>query len=82
MKPVVQVFALVLDELPGFKDKLGKQRRFYKELSAFKEKLNEEKYKAKEEQLKNKQVKALLFDKYLQLCENKKNNQRLIKDFF
>lgn len=82
MKPVLQVFALVLDELPGFKDKLGKQRRFYKELSVFKEKLNEEKYKAKEEQLKNKQVKALLFDKYLQLCDNKKNNQRLIKDFF
>ena len=82
MKPVLQVFALVLDELPGFKDKLGKRRRFYKEIESFREKLDEEKFKNKEEQLKNKQVKALLFDKYLQMCDTKKNNERSIKDFF
>lgn len=82
MKPVSQVFALVLDELPGFKDKLGKQRRFYRGLEEYKEKLTSEKYKEKEEKLKNKQVKALLFDKYLQLCNNKKDNQTIIKDFF
>lgn len=82
MKPVSQVFALVLDELPGFKDKLGKQRRFYRGLEEYKEKLTSEKYNEKEEKLKNKQVKALLFDKYLQLCNNKKDNQTIIKDFF
>ena len=80
MKPVLQVFALVLDEIPGFKDKLGKKRRFYKDLEQHKAKLSEEKYKTKEEQLKNKEVKALLFDKYLRLC--KKDNQTSIKDFF
>jgi DNA polymerase elongation subunit (family B) len=80
MKPVLQVFALVLDEIPGFKDKLGKKRRFYKDLDQYKAKLSEEKYKTKEEQLKNKEVKALLFDKYLRLC--KKDNQTSIKDFF
>ena len=80
MKPVLQVFALVLDEIPGFKDKLGKKRRFYKELDQYKVKLSEDKYKAKEEQLKNKEVKTLLFDKYLRLC--KKDNQTSIKDFF
>ena len=80
MKPVLQVFALVLDELPGFKDKLGKKRRFYKELQNQKEKLTEEKYHNKEEQLKNKEVKALLFDKYLRLC--KKDNSTSIKDLF
>ena len=80
MKPVLQVFALVLDELPGFKDKLGKKRRFYKELASQKIKLVEEKYKAKEEQLKNREVKALLFDKYLRLC--KKDNSTSIKDLF
>ena len=80
MKPVLQVFALVLDELPGFKDKLGKKRRFYKELQSHKEKLTEEKYHNKEEQLKNKEVKALLFDKYLRLC--KKDNSTSIKDLF
>ena len=80
MKPVLQVFALVLDELPGFKDKLGKKRRFYKELQNQKEKLTDEKYHNKEEQLKNKEVKALLFDKYLRLC--KKDNSTSIKDLF
>jgi DNA polymerase elongation subunit (family B) len=80
MKPVLQVFALVLDDLPGFKDKLGKKRRFYKELEAQKKKLVYEKYKAKEEQLKNKEVKALLFDKYLRMC--RKDNSTSIKDLF
>ena len=80
MKPVLQVFALVLDEIPGFKDKLGKRRRFYKELKEHQAKLSEDKYKAKEEKLKNNEVKALLFDKYLTLC--KKDNQTSIKDFF
>jgi DNA polymerase elongation subunit (family B) len=82
MKPVLQVFALVLDDLPGFKEKLGKQRRFYRDVETYREKLTEEKFKNKEEQLKNKQVKALLFDKYLQMCDTKKDNQRTIKDFF
>ena len=80
MKPVLQVFALVLDDLPGFKDKLGKKRRFYKELEAQKKKLVEDKYKAKEEQLKNKEVKTLLFDKYLRMC--RKDNSTSIKDLF
>ena len=80
MKPVLQVFALVLDDLPGFKEKLGKKRRFYKELDNQRLKLNEEKYRAKEEQLKNKEVKALLFDKYLRMC--KKDNSTSIKDLF
>jgi len=82
MKPVLQVFALVLYELPGFKDKLAKIRRFQMELDSYKSKLSEEKYKEKEEKLKNKQVKALLFDKYLQMCNTKKDNQTVIKDFF
>lgn len=80
MKPVLQVFALVLDELPGFKDKIMKKRRFYRELESFKSKLPEDKYKAKEEKLKNNEVQALLFDHYLRLC--KKDNQTSIKDFF
>ena len=80
MKPVLQVFALVLDELPGFKEKLAKKRRFYKELEEFRKKLNNDKYQNKEEQLKNKEVKAPLFDKYLRMC--KKDNSTSIKDFF
>jgi DNA polymerase elongation subunit (family B) len=80
MKPVQQLFALVLDDIPAFNCKMVKMRRFYKELEGFKHKLTDEKYKAKEEQLKNKEVKALLFDKYLKLC--KKDNQISIKDYF
>ena len=80
MKPVLQVFALVLEELPGFKGKLGKQRRLQKELLEFKKKLAPDKYKEKEEKIKNREVKLLLFDKYLRLC--KKDNSTSVKDLF
>ena len=80
MKPVQQVFALVLDEIPLFKNKICKVKRFYKELEDLKKTMPSEKYKTKEEQIKNKEVKALLFDKYLRLC--KKDNQKTINDFF
>jgi DNA polymerase elongation subunit (family B) len=80
MKPVQQVFALVLDEIPTFKNKLCKVKRFYKELEKLKSTLSDDKYKTKEEQLKNKEVKTLLFDKYLRLC--KKDNQTTIEQFF
>jgi len=80
MKPVQQLFALVLDDIPGFKDKLGKKRRFYKELEMYKNTLSHEKYKAKEEKLRNNEVKTLIFDKFVLLC--KKDNQTSIKDFF
>jgi len=82
MKPVTQIYALVLYELPGFKNKFGKIKRFERELKSQKEKLSEEKYKKKEEQLKNKEVKCLLFDYYLNICNKNSNNIKTIDTFF
>ena len=67
MKPLQQVFALVLEQLSGFKKKKGISLRKWKtELVALKEKWPDHvKYLHKLELLRNKEVKALLFDKYI-----------------
>jgi DNA polymerase elongation subunit (family B) len=80
MKPVQQVFSLVLYDIPDFKNKMGKMSRFKKELKKHQRLLAPEKYKAKEEQLRNKEIKKLLFDKHLELC--KKGNHPVVADFF
>ena len=81
MKPVQQIFALVLDDIPAFKNKICKVKRFYKELEGHKQKLSYEKYKAKEEQMKNKEVKRILFDKYLNMCQTDAK-QKTVTQFF
>ena len=43
MKPIQQLFALVLYEIPAFKEKLGKMKRFIKELANLKKTLDPEK---------------------------------------
>ena len=66
MKPVQQVFALVLEQIPDFKKKLLKARRFkLEETSLFKE-FDLDVANKKVETLRNKEVKVILFDKYLQ----------------
>ncbi len=60
MKPVQQVFALVLEELPGF-DK----RAFDAEMDAWRAKLTPEKFEAKVEVLRNKAVEKLVFSEYV-----------------
>ena len=40
------------------------------------------KYKKKEDTLRNKEVKALLFDKYLRQTDNMKRGDQSITDFF
>ena len=67
MKPLQQVFGLVLEDLRDFKKKKGHTLRKWKEeLEALREKYPDiETYRKKEEALRNKEVKALIFDKYL-----------------
>lgn len=67
MKPIQQLFALVLENMPGFKKKYGYTLRKWEEA---KEKLREkwveeEKYVKKYDELRCKEVKAILFDQYL-----------------
>jgi DNA polymerase elongation subunit (family B) len=67
MKPLQQVFALVLHNMKAFKKKKGHTlHKWHAQLDALKEKHPDaQQYRQKEEALRNKEVKALLFDKYI-----------------
>ena len=73
MKPVQQIYALVLDKLPSFAEKPLKQRRFNKELDSYRNTMEPDKASKKIEQVKNKLVKELLFDKYISKCIEQRN---------
>ena len=82
MKPILQVFALVLEHLGGFKRKKGVTlRRWYNELEILREKFPENK-KAKEDTLRTKEAKALLFEKYIQMTTAKSKGDQNIKRFY
>ena len=71
MKPIQQLFSLVLEELSDFKKKKGHTLRKWKqELEALKEKHpNPDIYIKKEEMLRNKEVKSILFDSYINVTK-------------
>jgi DNA polymerase elongation subunit (family B) len=70
MKPVQQVFALVLEKIWKMQNKELKIHKFKQEiqdmLALYNNDTTNEKYQTKLEQMKNKEVKALLFDEFLQ----------------
>ena len=85
MKPVQQLFALVLEQMKDFKKKKGYTlRTWHKELAVLRDECggDEEKYEDKEEKLRNKEVKALLFDPYLRHTNNMKKGNSEISQFF
>jgi DNA polymerase elongation subunit (family B) len=80
MKPVQQVFALVLEDIDAFK---RQKRNFQMKVDTFKNTMEDgEKLNAKISDLRNKEVKVLLFDKYLRETNNLKNNMKSITSFF
>jgi DNA polymerase elongation subunit (family B) len=83
MKPVQQLFALVLEKIWDLQGKtLTKGKKFKKEIDVLRANCQEDKFEDKLEQLKNKEVKALLFDEYLRETNNEKlGNQSLTKYF-
>ena len=84
MKPVQQVFALVLEKIWVMQNKLPKLKKFRSEVEALRLKMadDEEKFEDKLEQLKNKEVKALLFDEYLRTTNNLKAGNRSLLNYF
>lgn len=84
MKPVQQLFALVLEEIPEFKKKKGHTlRKWKKQIADLRLKYpDDESYAIQKEKLRNKEVKELLFDKYLVLIKNKRDGNRSIASFF
>ena len=80
MKPVQQVFALVLEDIDAFK---RKKKNFQMKVNTLRQTIDDkEKMESKISDLRNKEVKALLFDNYLRETDNMKNNMKSITSFF
>jgi len=85
MKPVQQVFALVLEKIWELqKKKITKLSLYKKEVESIKKKYKGEPDKClcKIEDLRNKEIKTLLFDKYLRETNNEKQGVTSITKFF
>jgi intein/homing endonuclease len=85
MKPVQQVFALVLEKIWELQKKhLIKMPKYKKEVELLKNKYKDdsEKFQEKLDDLRNKEVKILLFDKYLRETNNEKQGVKSITSFF
>ena len=84
MKPLQQVFALVLESLAVFKRRHGPTlRKWKRELNKLREEYpDDETYKKKEDALRNKEVKAVLFDEYLRQTNNMRLGNQSITSFF
>lgn len=81
MKPIIQVFALpyVLDNIPAFK---RRKKHFALQLRTLRQNSDDETYNKKSRILRDKEVKALIFDNFLRKSENKKNRNQDIGSFF
>ena len=79
MKPVQQVFALVLENIPEFKKKAV---NFRAKLRNLKKTLEPDKYEKKETDLRNTAVKNILFTPYLRCTDNMKKGNQMITSFF
>jgi DNA polymerase elongation subunit (family B) len=82
MKPVQQVFALVLEKIWTMQNKKAKLMKFKNEVKLLEASCDPEKFDDKLEQLKNKEVKALLFDEYLRDTNNSKAGTQALTSFF
>lgn len=82
MKPVQQLFALVLEKIPGFK----RRQETFKDRIEFETSRigsdNQEALQKKITELRQKEVKILLFDEFLIQANNTANKNQSIKDFF
>jgi DNA polymerase elongation subunit (family B) len=85
MKPVQQVFALVLEKIWELQKKTNTKLKKYKvEKDALVKKYSHdpEKCQDKIDDLRNKEIKTLLFDKYLRETNNEKQGVKSITSFF
>jgi DNA polymerase elongation subunit (family B) len=83
MKPLLQVFALVLEELKDFKKKKGHTLRpWKKQLSDLKLKYpDNNKYIENVNKLREKEVKSIMFDPFLRVTDNMKRGYKEITAF-
>ena len=85
MKPIQQVFALVLEDIPSYKRQVPALKRT---IDGWVDKLQndttatDEKIKKKIADIRNKEVKKILFDEYLTKIDNVLQNNQSIMKFF
>lgn len=80
MKPVIQIYSLVLYDMKKFN---RRKQSFIQEIKTIQQNGEEEdKIQTKIQSLKDKEVEKLLFSKYLTTCQNLKNNNQMITQFF
>ena len=80
MKPVIQIYGLVLLQMKSFS---RKKEKYLDEIHTIKSNFDsQEKIRNKIEDLNYKYVKTLLFDNYINKLTNIKNNQNDIREFF
>ena len=82
MKPLLQLFSLILDDIPEYKKLIFKKNRINNQIKDLKKTLPNDKFIKKVEDLKSKEVKILLFDPYLKQITNAKNNLTTISSYF
>jgi DNA polymerase elongation subunit (family B) len=83
MKPVQQVFALVLEKIWIMQNNTAKSKKFRDEVAALRRNaITDESYEDKVEQLKNREIKAILFDEYLRKTTNTKMGNQSLMNFF
>jgi DNA polymerase elongation subunit (family B) len=84
MKPVQQVFALVLEKIWTMNKKLPKIRQFKKDVEILKKEYisDSEKFEEKFEAMRCKEIKALLFDEYLRVTNNEKDGVQSLTNYF
>lgn len=82
MKPLQQVFALVLEKMWDMQNKKSKISKFRKEVEILRKKTDVSKFEEKLEDLKEKEVKVLLFDEFLRETNNQKENNQALTGFF
>jgi len=84
MKPVRQVFALVLEDISLFRKKKGHTlRRWKTQLDELRDKYPDDDVHARRlASLRDREVKELLFDEYLLKIKNKRSGNQSIADYF
>jgi DNA polymerase elongation subunit (family B) len=82
MKPIQQLFSLVLKDLWRIQGKPSKVVQFQQDIQDLSRKADPTKLADKIEALKNKEVKALLFDDYLRKTMNEKAGNQSITKWF
>ena len=84
MKPIQQVFALVLEKIWKIQKKIPKIKQFKKDVDNLKKEYidDSEKFEEKLEAIRCKEIKILLFDEYLRETNNEKEGLKSLDNYF